>query len=61
MSPITHFHIESAPNGEEALKKITNKLNQSEVERGQKFVYKFVFMDINMPVMDGLTATKKIN
>lgn len=54
MSPITHFHIESAPNGEEALKKITNKLNQSEVERGQKFVYKFVFMDINMPVMDGL-------
>lgn|GEM_PF-5573362 len=34
---------------------------QEGVEKANKKSYDLIFMDINMPVMDGLTASKKIN
>lgn len=40
--------IQSAGNGIEALKKVKEK------------EYDLIFMDISMPVMDGISATKEI-
>ncbi len=45
------IYIDIASNGEEALHMIEDK--------GSKY-YDLVLMDINMPIMDGFTATKKI-
>ena len=53
LSNIETFSIDEAFNGAEALKRIEE--NQKE-----ELNYKIVFMDINMPVMDGLEATKFI-
>lgn len=47
-SLIEDIHIDVANNGEEALQKIG------------VFDYQLVLMDINMPVMDGMEATKRI-
>lgn len=41
-------HVDIAANGEEALSLIKEN------------VYQIIFMDVQMPVMDGITATKKI-
>lgn len=46
----TGVHIEAVPNGSEALKAV-----QEHVER-----YDLILMDLQMPVMDGLTATQRI-
>jgi CheY-like chemotaxis protein len=40
--------VETAQNGQEALEKVSAQ------------TYEIVFMDVQMPVMDGLTATRKI-
>lgn len=46
------LNVEVAGNGKIALERIT--------ESGMPSKYNLVFMDLQMPVMDGLTATKKI-
>jgi len=43
-------HIDVADNGEEALKKVLEEKNQ----------YDMILMDISMPIMDGINATKTI-
>lgn len=43
-----HLSIDHAENGEQAVRMVTNK------------DYDLVFMDMQMPVMDGITATKSI-
>ncbi len=44
------YSIDIASNGEQAVEKYTNKTDK----------YDLIFMDINMPVMDGFTATREI-
>ena len=46
-------HVSLATNGQEAC-----EAYQAAVERGEPF--EVIFMDCNMPVLDGYEATKKI-
>jgi len=43
------FHIEEAMNGEEALNKVTSQSP-----------FDLIFMDLNMPVMDGIECVKRL-
>ncbi|HOD42143.1 MAG TPA: response regulator, partial [Candidatus Wallbacteria bacterium] len=46
------YNVDIAENGEQAVELFKKSLNDDR--------YNIIFMDIQMPVMDGLTATKKI-
>ena len=48
-----NFEADEAKNGEEAVAKVVAKANQKCCKK-----YGIIFMDINMPVLDGLEATK---
>eukprot|EP00825_Cyclidium_porcatum_P012464 TRINITY_DN16502_c0_g1_i1.p2 TRINITY_DN16502_c0_g1~~TRINITY_DN16502_c0_g1_i1.p2 ORF type:complete len:112 (+),score=23.14 TRINITY_DN16502_c0_g1_i1:197-532(+) len=58
LSRFTNFHIQEAENGKVAIEKILDKLNNPDQ---QKKIFDIIFMDINMPVMNGLEATMQIN
>ena len=47
----SHFKIETVENGFEAVEKVKNH---------DKFYYDVIILDINMPIMDGIEASKKI-
>lgn len=47
--------IEFAYNGREALEKVRAKIDQQPDE-----LYHIIFMDVNMPEMDGIEATREI-
>ena len=53
-----------AVNGQEAIDKVIERINENEMEEcncsNGRANYKLIFMDYNMPVMDGLVATEKI-
>ena len=49
--------VTQAHNGQEALEIITNDI---EANKYKKCSYSLLFMDCNMPIMDGYTAASKI-
>ncbi|KAJ2794344.1 Two-component response regulator SSK1p, partial [Coemansia helicoidea] len=63
---LTHMnvHYDVASNGEEAIRKWTAAADESRTPGGERTAahgpYHIVFMDIQMPLMDGITATKHI-
>ena len=48
-----NHYIDLAEHGSEAISKFTNMLTQG-------YIYDFVFMDIDLPYLDGIQVTKKI-
>jgi len=50
---VQRFNVEVALCGQEALQKVAESISE-----GTQF--KLVFMDVNMPVMDGLETTKRL-
>lgn len=46
-----------AYNGREALEKVEQKFSS---QNGEFNYYKLIFMDIQMPIMDGLQCTKQV-
>lgn len=48
-----NFKIENAVNGEEAIAKVLAKSSLGES-------YSIILMDLNMPVMDGMKATRRL-
>lgn len=52
LSQFSNFHTDQAPNGQIAVEKVIKKLSQPGTQENP--AYRFIFMDINMPVMDGL-------
>jgi len=53
---IPGVYIDVAENGQEAL----DKVSQTAILSHMKFPYHIVLMDVQMPIMDGFEATKKI-
>jgi len=51
------FESEYANNGKKAIDMIKSNNENKEIDEQ----YKIIFMDCNMPVMDGFCATKRIN
>jgi CheY-like chemotaxis protein len=57
---IHNCNIDSAYNGEQCLKKIIEKNKERKGCTLCSKPYRVIFMDFDMPVMDGLTAARKI-
>ena len=59
-----NIHSDKALNGQEALDKVKAKASKCEdnyaLDCNLHDTYKLILMDCNMPVMDGITATREI-
>ena len=52
------YTCDTAFNGKQAIQKITERQSQDQVSSTKSKQYKLVFMDCNMPIMDGFEATR---
>ncbi|CDW81259.1 multi-sensor hybrid histidine kinase [Stylonychia lemnae] len=59
LNQLFSLRIDYAMSGQDALKKVKSRLYQHQTDSRIQ-MYKLIIMDINMPVMDGVEATKSI-
>eukprot|EP00347_Sterkiella_histriomuscorum_P010154 403377397 len=71
-----NLQVDKATNGQEAVDKVIERYNQnqsgtplcscnysttdSQIQKNDQEIYKVIFMDCNMPIMDGFESTKQI-